>query len=132
MNADPTSIPGSKLPTITIKVLYFAAASTETGLSEEIVELPVSDASASVGNDPVSKSGPDTDTTTNAREADVGFPLSALGAFLTFRHKDTKLGEVLRSSNWSVGDDMVGEDEVGTWMLKGGEDVGVICPVSGG
>ncbi|KZP00645.1 hypothetical protein CALVIDRAFT_455829, partial [Calocera viscosa TUFC12733] len=58
-----------------------------------------------------------------------GLPLSQLGKLLEERHEDTGLGKVLQRSGWSVNDEMVEEEGV---VLRGGEEVGVICPVSGG
>lgn len=89
---------------ITITVLYFAAAFTATGIQSESVALPLSTADA--------------------------FPLSALDEFLSKRHAGTNLGAVLKTSQWSVDAEMV-EDPVDV-LLKGGEEVAVICPVSGG
>ncbi|KAF9236727.1 hypothetical protein BU15DRAFT_49715 [Melanogaster broomeanus] len=84
-----------------ITVLYFAAASTATGLFEEVVELPASEP----------------------------LPLSKLGTHLTSLHP--KLDEILKTSQWSVNAEMV-SDADSDMMLKGGEEVAVICPVSGG
>ncbi|KAH0585416.1 hypothetical protein H2248_008657 [Termitomyces sp. 'cryptogamus'] len=86
----------------TITVLYFAAASTAINLTEEIVPLP----------------------------GDGPFPLSSLAVLLTMRHPKTTLGKVLESSQWSVNAEMVDDPEM--MELKGGEEVAVICPVSGG
>jgi len=91
-------MPGSQS---TITVLYFAAASTETGLTSEEVPLP-----------------------------DGGLKISDLGELLISRHPKTKLGKVLETSQWSVDLEMV--DDPDATVLKGGEEVGVICPVSGG
>ncbi|KAI0671608.1 hypothetical protein C8Q78DRAFT_785690 [Trametes maxima] len=87
-----------------ITVLYFAAASTATGLTSERVPLPFSNASQ--------------------------FPLSALADVLAARHPGTQLGAVLAQSQWAVDEEMV-DDPAGV-VLKGGEEVAVICPVSGG
>ncbi len=85
-----------------ITVLYFAAASTTTGLTSETVPLP----------------------------SGTPFPLSSLAEVLTSRHPDTGLDRVLASSQWSVDAEMVDDPE--SVSLKGGEEVAVICPVSGG
>jgi molybdopterin converting factor small subunit len=83
-----------------INVLYFAAASTATGLSSELVPIP-----------------PD-------------FRLSSLRDLLVERHpKATDLRKILDGSKWSVDAEMVDDLET---ELKGGEEVAVICPVSGG
>jgi len=86
-------------PSITI--LYFAGASTATGLFEEVIELPTSEP----------------------------FLLSTLGSHLVSLHP--KLDEILKTSQWSVNAKMV-SDEDPDMVLKGGEEVAVICPVSGG
>ncbi|KAF8557412.1 hypothetical protein OG21DRAFT_1407204 [Imleria badia] len=89
-----------------ITVLYFAAASTATGLYEQSISLP-------------------TDT-------DPKFPLASLAALLVSLHPNTGLDKVLESSQWSVNAEMIPESEVGSVFLGGGEEVAVICPVSGG
>ena len=86
-----------------ITILYFAGASTSTGLTAETIPIP---------NDP-------------------GLPLSALPDLLISRHSNAKdLKKVLDSSQWSVDAEMVDEPE--KVILKGGEEVAVIPPVSGG
>jgi len=86
---------------VKINVLYFAAASTATGLCQELVPIP------------------------------SGLRLSSLGELLVARHPGaTALGKILDSSKWSVDAEMV-DDPEGV-ELKGGEEVAVICPVSGG
>ncbi|KAJ8589001.1 hypothetical protein M405DRAFT_227124 [Rhizopogon salebrosus TDB-379] len=84
-----------------ITVLYFAAASTATGLTEELITLPLS-----------------------------RYPLSSLGGLLVSLHPDVGLDNILQSSQWSVDAEMVGNVEEVT--LKGGEEIAIICPVSGG
>lgn len=86
-----------------ITVLYFAAASTATKLTSETIPLPHS-------TEP--------------------FKLSSLSALLVSRHPGTGLEKILDSSQWSVEAEMVDDPE--TVVLKGGEEVAVICPVSGG
>jgi len=88
-----------------ITVLYFAAASTATGLFEQSVALP---------------------------PTEPRFPLASLAALLLSLHPNTGLDQVLESSQWSVNEDMIPESEVGSVFLRGGEEVAVICPVSGG
>jgi molybdopterin converting factor small subunit len=61
-----------------IVVLYFAAASTATGLTSERVPLPP-----------------------------TGIRLSSLGALLVSRHPNTNLAKVLEDSQWSVDAEMV-------------------------
>jgi molybdopterin converting factor small subunit len=56
------------------------------------------------------------------------FRLSSLGALLILRHP--KLAEVLPGSRWSVDVEMIDDPE--EVILQGGEEVAVICPVSGG
>ncbi|KAJ7284929.1 hypothetical protein C8J57DRAFT_1052109 [Mycena rebaudengoi] len=83
-----------------ITVLYFAAASTATGLSHELVPIPPS------------------------------FRLSSLSDLLVARHsKVTDLRKILDGSKWSVDAEMVDDLDV---ELRGGEEVAIICPVSGG
>jgi len=89
----------SNSPTIT--VLYFAAASTATGLPSEKISIPKE-----------------------------GLKLTELGRVLTSRHSKSDLGKVLNTSRWSVDLEMIYNPEV--IVLKGGEEVAVICPVSGG
>lgn len=86
----------------TIRVLYFAAALSEAGTDSETITLPSSDP----------------------------FPLSSLSQLLVSSHPNTKLEDVLKISQWAVNLEMVGDPEL--YMLKGGEEVAVICPVSGG
>ncbi|RDB20724.1 Molybdopterin synthase sulfur carrier subunit [Hypsizygus marmoreus] len=95
-----TTMPKTETPR-TITVLYFAAASTATNITEESVPLP-----------------------------DGQFFLSSLGDVLVSRHPTTALGKVLEGSQWSVDAEMV--DDPTKVELKGGEEVAVICPVSGG
>ncbi|KAJ6531735.1 hypothetical protein B0H19DRAFT_453933 [Mycena capillaripes] len=86
---------------VKINVLYFAAASTATGLSQELIPIP------------------------------SRLKLSSLGDLLVTRHpKATALRKVLDGSKWSVDAEMVDDPEA--VELKGGEEVAVICPVSGG
>ncbi|OJT15210.1 Thiamin pyrophosphokinase 1 [Trametes pubescens] len=59
-----------------------------------------------------------------------GLPLSALADVLAARHPGTRLGEVLAQSQWAVDEEMV--EDPARVVLKGGEEVAVICPVSGG
>lgn len=86
----------------TITVLYFAAASTATGLTVEEVPLP----------------------------SNESLPLTSLSALLIARYPGKGLDKILASSQWSVDEEMVDEPE--KIVLKGGEEVAVICPVSGG
>ncbi|KAL5526928.1 hypothetical protein ACEPAF_8655 [Sanghuangporus sanghuang] len=96
----------------TITVLYFAAALTATGTASETIELPI--ASSSSSKDSTSP----------------GFPLSALAELLSRRHAGTNLDKILKSSQWSVDAEMIDDPE--SVLLQGGEEVAVICPVSGG
>ena len=57
-------------------------------------------------------------------------PLSSLSQVLTTRHPNKGLDQILATSQWSVDQEMV--DDVSSIVLKGGEEVAVICPVSGG
>lgn len=103
---------------ITITVLYFAAAHSATGLEREPVQLPLPAPAPAPASDP-----------TNER-SESGFILSALPALLSSLHPHTKLEEILQTCQWSVNAEMV--DDPDTVWLTGGEEVGVICPVSGG
>lgn len=84
-----------------VTVLYFAAASTATGRSEEKITIP-----------------------------DEGMLLSSLKDVLSARHSDSNLKDVLATSKWSVDVEMV--EDPSSVLLQGGEEIGVICPVSGG
>lgn len=106
---------------VEITVLYFAGASTATGLTSERVALPA--AAAAAAN--ISDTEPNT---TPSREG--GFPLVSLADLLTSLHPHTQLKSILAGSKWAVDEEMVDEPE--TVYLKGGEEVAVICPVSGG
>ncbi|KAI0343182.1 hypothetical protein BDW22DRAFT_1248598 [Trametopsis cervina] len=88
-------------PTLEITILYFAAASTATGLTSERIIIPSS-----------------------------GLPLSSLSNILASRHPGKGLEQILATSQWSVDEEMV--DDSAAVILKGGEEVAVICPVSGG
>jgi molybdopterin converting factor small subunit len=61
---------------------------------------------------------------------DGGIKLSELSALLTLRYPGTHLDAILSTSQWSVDLEMV--DDPAMVVLKGGEEIGVICPVSGG
>ena len=86
-----------------ITVLYFAAASTATGRATERVELPT-----------------------------TPFPLARLGGLLTRRYPKSELAAILERSQWSIDAEMVPEEGLEELQLKGGEEVAIICPVSGG
>lgn len=89
------------VPETSIIVLYFAAASTATGRTEERIQLPAK-----------------------------GYPLAQLKDLLAAKYSDSNLKEVLEASKWSVDAEMV--DDPSTVTLNGGEEIAVICPVSGG
>ncbi|CAO1613446.1 unnamed protein product [Parajaminaea phylloscopi] len=88
-----------------IKLLLFAAARDAAGKSSIVVSLPK-----------------------------TPYPLSDISSLLaTLEMKDGKrFNEVLDRSQWSVDESMVSADEISKKMLKGGEEVAVIPPVSGG
>ena len=88
---------------VSINVLYFAAASTATGRAIERVELP-----------------------------ETPFPLARLGELLVQLYPKSELGAILERSQWSVEAEMVPEEDIGDFKLEGGEEVAIICPVSGG
>ncbi|KAF4614214.1 hypothetical protein D9613_007759 [Agrocybe pediades] len=84
-----------------VTVLYFAAASTATGLTSEKISIP-----------------------------DDGLKLSDLTEVLNQHHEGKGLKGIIETSQWSVDLEMVEDpDRV---LLRGGEEVGIICPVSGG
>ena len=87
----------------TITILYFAAALTATGLGSERITLSSS-----------------------------SFKLSDLPAFLAHRYPDTNLEKILKTSRWAVDAEMVDEEDESAFLLKDGQEVAVICPVSGG
>ncbi|KAG8213395.1 hypothetical protein J3R82DRAFT_11894 [Butyriboletus roseoflavus] len=91
-----------------ITVLYFAAASTSTGFFEQTITLPTSTSEP------------------------PNFPLASLAPLLISLHPNTGLDKVLEVSRWSVNAEMIPESDVGSVFLHGGEEVAVICPVSGG
>ena len=99
-----------------ITVLYFASASTATGLASESISIP----SHQIVSEPA--------TPLSNPEDDGAFRLSSLGPLLVARHPN--LEEILRSSRWSVDAEMINQPE--HVVLKGGEEVAIICPVSGG
>lgn len=84
----------------TITVLYFAAASSATGVAQEDILIP------------------------------DNFKLSELSMLLVSRYAESDLEKVLNTSSWSVNLEMV--DDPTQVVLEGGDEVGVICPVSGG
>lgn len=74
-------------------------------------------------------------TATNTAEETISIPstdfrLSSLKPLLLSRYPNTNLDKVLEISKWSVDAEMV--DESDNVVLKGGEEVAVIPPVSGG
>ncbi|KAI0368744.1 hypothetical protein BV20DRAFT_947474 [Pilatotrama ljubarskyi] len=110
-----TTTAASSSPTRTITVLYFAAASTATGLTTEQVPLP---------------STPPPPAENDGNDDSASFPLTALADVLAARHPGTDLRQVLEQSQWAVSEEMV--DDPARVVLRGGEEVAVICPVSGG
>jgi molybdopterin synthase sulfur carrier subunit len=84
-----------------IKVLYFAAASTATEMTEEVIPIPID-----------------------------GLPLLSLSKLISSLHPSTSIEAILATAQWSVDAEMVEDPKEVT--LKGGEEVAVICPVSGG
>ncbi|RDB21972.1 Molybdopterin synthase sulfur carrier subunit [Hypsizygus marmoreus] len=74
-------------------------------------------------------------TAANMTEESIPIPdgqffLSSLGELLASRHPNTALEKVLQGSRWSVNAAMV--DDPSAVELGDGEEVAVICPVSGG
>jgi len=86
-----------------ITVLYFAAAITATRLTSETFALP-----------------------------DDGLKLSDLAKLIVSRHPSTGIDRVLEGSRWSVDAQLVDRLDLDSFFLKGGEEVAVIPPVSGG
>lgn len=92
-----------------IEVLYFASAKEAAGIGRQSIPLP-----------------------------EIPFPLSKLGDYLTQLVSSSNNGDaksfekVLKTSRWSVNEDMVDEDDLAKMTLQGGEDVAIIPPVSGG
>ena len=66
--------------------------------------------------------------------SEAGYPLSSLSAYLLSRHAQcaNELKKVLDGSAWAVNEEMVLDTEVEETMLKNGDVVAVIPPVSGG
>lgn len=124
-----TSHSGSTGLTASITVLYFAAAQMETQLFSE--EIPLSD---------IAPSPPDSTSLSPPQSPH----LADLTAALVARHPNTRLASVLESSAWSLNEEMVPDDadgentgdpneiNVGNVVLKAGDVVAVIPPVSGG
>lgn len=88
-----------------VTVLYFASARDAVGVVSEPVDLPSAEPS-----------------------------LGDLTAVLLARHQqhDAELRAVLRQSAWSVNEAIVGRDEEAALVLRPGDVVAVIPPVSGG
>ncbi|GBE87822.1 hypothetical protein BKA93DRAFT_829537 [Sparassis latifolia] len=111
-------------PAPEITVLYFAAASTATGLTMERVPLPLLPDSTNFAT------AAELTADSNRCSYPTGFPLTSLAALLSARHPHAGLGAILAGSKWAVDAEMVEEPEA--VFLRGGEEVAVICPVSGG
>jgi molybdopterin converting factor small subunit len=92
----------SSTTTTTITILYFASASTATGKTTEKLAIP-----------------------------STGLPLPSLPSLLLSHYpNNTSLPQVLSSSQWSINAEMI--DDPSYVILKGGDEVAVIPPVSGG
>ncbi|KAG8859857.1 hypothetical protein FRB91_006283 [Serendipita sp. 411] len=89
-----------------ITILYFGIARTTTGTHIDTVDIK------------------------RTAPCEYGIPLSRLIEILIERHKGTKLREILDICQWSV--DLEMTTNVEDILLRGGEEVGVIPPVSGG
>ena len=86
----------------TVTVLYFAAATTALNRTSEEFTIP-----------------------------DEGLKLSDLAKLITSRHPLSGIDNVLKRSRWSVDAELIDllPDSV---VLRGGEEVAIIPPVSGG
>jgi len=69
-------------------------------------------------------------TTEQIPVPETGLTLSSLSNLLISQYANTDLEKVLRSSQWSIDAEMV--DDPNSVTLRGGEEVAVIPPVSGG
>ena len=94
-------------PARPITVLYFAEAYTATKLFSESIPIPED-------------------------QRAHGLLLSDLSRLLIARHAASNLEDILRTSMWSVNAEMVDDEDIDKTLLRGGEEVAVICPVSGG
>lgn len=96
----------STMPSITI--LYFASIRTHLGLERETIDLPLTTSGSSC--------------------------ISDLPAAVHRLHPSEKTKQILQGCMWSVDEEMVDleDEEEGKQVLKGGETVAVIPPVSGG
>lgn len=99
---------GGKKDTSSIHVLFFAAARDAAGKSNASLRLPAGQSSVQLGDLPalIKEQGA-------AKDAD-------------------RLGEIIARSKWSVDQSMIDDEQVSTYQLKGGEEVAIIPPVSGG
>ena len=61
---------------------------------------------------------------------DDGLKLSDLAGLITRRHPNTGIDRVLEQSRWSVDAELI--DLPDSVILRGGEEVAIIPPVSGG
>ncbi len=69
-------------------------------------------------------------TTEQISIPDKGLSLPSLKDLLISQYPNTDLEKVLRSSRWSIDAEMI--DDPNPVTLKGGEEVAIIPPVSGG
>ncbi|KAJ9105539.1 hypothetical protein QFC19_003521 [Naganishia cerealis] len=93
-----------------ITILYFASIRTHLNLERETVPLPLPGSSQSTST------------------------ISDLPQAIHRLHPSDKVKQILQGCMWSVDEDMVDleDEEEGKRILKGGETVAVIPPVSGG
>lgn len=106
-----------------ITVLYFAAAQTATDRYSEAIALDDVLAYSTAFSSSESASPPNT------------VPLSALAPYLSSLYPTssaTSLSSILASSAWSVNEEMIPEEDVEQTVLRKGDVVAVIPPVSGG
>lgn len=126
----------------TITVLYFAAAQTATRgrYSDSITLSSLITFHNNHNSIPISSSF---DPARSSEEEEARVPLSLLAAYIISLYpspstppstSQPSLAQVLESSAWSVNEEMIPKDdsEEGNVMLKAGDVVAVIPPVSGG
>lgn len=103
-----------------IKVLYFGAAGTATGIHSEMIDL---DLGSDLPSHSDLRSHSHVHTEDSSGSSGKGLPLAKLGEFLSKRHASGALGSVLKISKWAVNLEMVENEDVDAVTLVGGEEV---------